>query len=557
MFRRYPLSPVCLAFLLSSACVAVAPEDVSTEAKALDEDPVPCWFDAKNTRTQRTLTCRYVTVPQRHPSVRGGLADQAADKLEPLKIAVVVAKGRGTSTEPPLFVLGGGPESTMHKFLGQLSFWEEIAGDRDIVAHDYRGVGNSKPLLSCDISDSDLERIVQELSIDVNAEFIDDSAFLELVERMIGLCGSRRVAGIDYRLFTARQMAADVEAIAGALGYEGAIDLVGESYGTLLAQVVALQSPARVRRAAIDGVLAYGLDYTGQWYASFDAVFGRVSEACFAQPTCRAAYCGTDSDSIPNNCDLFEQQFNASAARLSEGPIDLGSTGQGSAGKTGRLSRSIIREMMDLVSSPDASFRIPALARALYDATQGRTDSLASGELIGLVSEDAADSDVESSGDDEPLIDATTLLYNTVYCSNHRSAERRIAHSGRFGGAEAFFRGRTTRFYEMCGRLGFSEPDTELTLPKNFAAKFLALSGEFDATTTMEGAALVADLFGKERVQLRQLTHGPHVSLLRNEPSGHCARVLAREFLSTGAVTSRCALPNVDFLVPFAGPSPP
>ncbi len=543
MFRSYIFSVACLAF--SSACTAATPEAGAVQAKALNTKTVPCWFDTTRIPTSRTLVCRYVTVPQWHPGITGGLAGNAQPGLRPLQIAVVVAESATASSEPPLFVLGGGPEATTPKLWWQMPYWESMAGDRDIVVHDYRGVGYSKPSISCDVAERDARRLETEFSVDrdtVRAEdFLEHPNARKLLGSLYATCAARgKSQGVDYRAFTARQIAADVDAIAGALGFTGAVDLVGESYGTRLAQVVAMQHPARVRRAVVDGVSAYGLDYIGQQHASLSAVLDRISRACYGQPACRAAYCGSDSDSVAGNCELFEQHINEVAERLHAKPVEV--TWGGVAGGsmlTQTLYPTAILSLLGLVSQTPTAYHVPALVRAFHDATEGRTERLA--RLMGLFGGlELTDQDAASN----ETLDAGLVLTFAAYCADYRTPQVRIAHQGRFRSIESIFLEHTREFYETCGHLGITETDAGLSPSERFSGAFLTISGEFDAITTMESAALVRGLFGADRVQQRVLTHGPHVATLAN--SGDCARSMAREFLATGNA-SHCTTPPLTF----------
>ena len=142
------------------------------------------------------------------------------------------ARRRGGATQPPLFVLAGGPgQSATDAFGGAaLGVLHPASLRRDLIVFDQRGTGSSG-LLRC----RRLER-----------------ANLLRAGAAAGACASS--LGPRRAFYTSRDSADDIEAIREQLGAER-IALFGVSYGTKLALGYAKRYPARVERLILDSVV--------------------------------------------------------------------------------------------------------------------------------------------------------------------------------------------------------------------------------------------------------------------------------------------------------------
>jgi pimeloyl-ACP methyl ester carboxylesterase len=142
------------------------------------------------------------------------------------------ARRRGGSTQPPLFVLAGGPgQSATDSFGGPaLDILYPAYARRDLIVFDQRGTGRSG-LLRC----RRLER-----------------ANLLRAGAAAGACASS--LGPRRAYYTSRDSADDIDAIRKQLGAER-IALFGISYGTKLALGYAKRYPTRVERLILDSVV--------------------------------------------------------------------------------------------------------------------------------------------------------------------------------------------------------------------------------------------------------------------------------------------------------------
>ncbi|WP_217641371.1 alpha/beta hydrolase [Actinopolyspora alba] len=194
------------------------------------------------------------------------------------KISLAVSRIEHTSPEAEyqglMLVNPGGPGGSGRKLSLLGGAVPGAAGSTyDWIGFDPRGVGASRPALSCEPDHFSTDR----------PAYVPDG---EGVER------KRLRRGADYATACARaapellehlsttETVEDMESLRKALGRER-INYYGFSYGTYLGQVYATRYPRRVRRLVLDGVV----DPRKVWYRSnleqdlaFDRVFARYTD---------------------------------------------------------------------------------------------------------------------------------------------------------------------------------------------------------------------------------------------------------------------------------------
>lgn len=217
--------------------------------------------------TVEATKCGYVSVP----------ADHADPKGKQFRLFVSVVRGSETKASDPVFFLTGGPgeSSAPYASLGQ----QRLYGDRDFVTFDQRGVGLSDPALTCKAYDTLL----------ATPPVAFDEAEAQRQLSVLKGCGETLNKRVDLGLFTTTQSAADVESIRKALGYE-AINLVGASYGTRLAQEVMRGYPDALRAVVLDSVIPPQVNRPVGTVASADGALTRFFDACTADRACGDAY---------------------------------------------------------------------------------------------------------------------------------------------------------------------------------------------------------------------------------------------------------------------------
>jgi pimeloyl-ACP methyl ester carboxylesterase len=191
------------------------------------------------------ITCGYVTVPE----VRAPSGDDGAER-HTVRLAVAVIHSASDDPAPePLVMLAGGPgDSALTSFVqllanpGMEGFWAE----QEIVLVEQRGTRYSTPFLRCDE--------MSELKLDLLEENLGDEEEQARKLDAWTACRERFVeSGVDLGAYNSVENAADVVAVADALGYDR-VNLYGGSYGSLLAQHIMRDYPERVRSAILDAV---------------------------------------------------------------------------------------------------------------------------------------------------------------------------------------------------------------------------------------------------------------------------------------------------------------
>ena len=167
------------------------------------------------------------------------------------QISVAVARLPATDRahrQGALFVNFGGPGDVAADVIKSFSADSLPAlNDRfDIVAMDPRGVGGSRPAISCGGGDAGVASAMRP------PDMVDFAALLEKDRGYVQRCVAAN-RGILAHVSTAN-VARDMDVLRGALG-ERRIGYFGQSYGTLLGATYARLFPQRVRGMVLDSPL--------------------------------------------------------------------------------------------------------------------------------------------------------------------------------------------------------------------------------------------------------------------------------------------------------------
>lgn len=164
-----------------------------------------------------------------------------------IELAFVILKSNAKSPGPPILFLAGGPgvsgiEDAKGRRSSLLLALRETA---DVVLLDQRGIGLSKPNLSCD----------QTLEYPLN-EPATREKLVETFKRQARVCAEENRRRVDLSAYNTEENANDVNALREALGVEK-ISLLGSSYGTTLALTIIRRYGAHIHRAIMVGVEAH------------------------------------------------------------------------------------------------------------------------------------------------------------------------------------------------------------------------------------------------------------------------------------------------------------
>lgn len=272
---------------------------VADPASLASIEEATCSFDELIPLTPRP-TCYLVSVPE-------NWAEPDPEDQVLLQVAVFEADPAAydEADRSATIYLDGGPGASTLDLLwtsyGQLH--EPLAGPRDYIMFDQRGVGTSEPLLSCpELADLELARLAGELS-----DEDEGPATLDAVTN----CRDRLVAGgADLAAYNSVASANDIEAIRALLGYPQ-LNLVGVSYGTRLAQTHMRLYPGSVRSVVLDSIVPVEADLWTNLAAEAQGAFEQLFAGCAADAACAATY--------PD----LESRFFALLDRLDAEPIEV------------------------------------------------------------------------------------------------------------------------------------------------------------------------------------------------------------------------------------------
>lgn len=271
-------------------------------ADRLEEADCALWMIAE----EYDAECGYVAVPERR--------DRAAQQT--IQIAYLRLRSAAAQPAAPVVVLSGGPGDSGIDSLGSsLALVDALLATRDVITLDQRGTGHSIPSLNC----------IEWL--DTVEEFpLEDTSGAEL----LGCRNYWADQGYDVAAYTTAENAADVVDAINALGYPQVV-LLGESYGTKLAQIVMHNDPDSVIAAVLDGALPVEINQEVEQLPKTAYAFDRVFALCAADQACATYY--------PD----LEDRFYTLVARLDAEPLVL-TIGEGEA------SREVTVRGMDLVT---------------------------------------------------------------------------------------------------------------------------------------------------------------------------------------------------------------
>jgi pimeloyl-ACP methyl ester carboxylesterase len=190
--------------------------------------------------------------------------DPASPDGAQLELRVAVVPALDLNPEPdPLVPLAGGPGGSAIQFYSAYAHaFEPVRRERDILLIDQRGTGESEQM-DCPIDDDIVEgQYSEEETIAFTRSCLEQLPH-------------------DPRFFTTSVAVTDLEALREALGYP-ALNLVGTSYGSRVAQHFARRYPESTRTIVIDGVvppqLPLGPGIALEAQRAIDDIFARCAE---------------------------------------------------------------------------------------------------------------------------------------------------------------------------------------------------------------------------------------------------------------------------------------
>jgi len=179
-----------------------------------------------------------------------------------LRVAVVPALNLEPQPDPLVPFAGGPGGGSIQFYAGYFTAFEAVRRDRDILLIDQRGTGDSARM-DCPIDDDVIEgQYSDEQTLEFTRSCLDQLPY-------------------DPRYFTTSVAVEDLEALRQALGYP-ALNLLGTSYGTRVAQHFARRYPESTRTVVLDGVvppqLPLGPGIAIEAQRAIEEIFARCAE---------------------------------------------------------------------------------------------------------------------------------------------------------------------------------------------------------------------------------------------------------------------------------------
>jgi pimeloyl-ACP methyl ester carboxylesterase len=219
--------------------------------------------------------CGYLIVPE----------DRANPTGRKIRLHVAVFKSTDANPAPdPVIQLAGGPggSALVAAFPILLNGGGDILKRRDLILFDQRGTQYSKPFLYCLPYD---EYLWDAHELDLSLDEYNNGALPQLATCL----DDWRQQGINIAAYTNAEIAADVNDLRLALGYEQ-VNLYGTSYGTRLALEVMRDYPAGIRSVILDSAIPPQANLDVDLAANVNRSLQEVFRACVADALCAGDY---------------------------------------------------------------------------------------------------------------------------------------------------------------------------------------------------------------------------------------------------------------------------
>lgn len=228
----------------------------------------PCELKQPDSAATTAAYCAPFAVPENR-------ADPHSRRID-LKLSVVKSDAQAADKDIVVYLAGGPGEAATESYPQTASALSPLRRHHHILLLDQRGTGGSHPL-DCPRARDAMKQL-------------DQSAFdARKTSAIVTLCLSEVQETSDPRFYTTSVAVEDLEAARHALG-DPQFDLIGISYGTRMAQQYARRYPKAVRSIVLDGVVPNQLILGEDFAVNLERSLKLQSDACVAQPACKAAF---------------------------------------------------------------------------------------------------------------------------------------------------------------------------------------------------------------------------------------------------------------------------
>ena len=267
--------------------------------KALSATEVKCWDDLTSLKYE--AQCFYFSVPENHNN------KNERDIFFPI---IRFVAPNVSSNSAVLHLGGGGPGAPLG--LDEVANIEWLVDElndfslelgRDLYLMDPRGVGLSKPLLTCDrYVDNQSKRFAKNLN---HVEYLksSDQDYFYCIDAF-------KQQGVDFNHYNSLAVAKDVELLRRAAKIDKWV-LVGVSYSTRYAQLISTLYPESVEAMVLDSAVFPNLFDHHNYVENVLEPVNMLYRYCEVAPSC--------SEPLPNFKARFWQLFD----QLNSNPIAL------------------------------------------------------------------------------------------------------------------------------------------------------------------------------------------------------------------------------------------
>lgn len=428
-------------------------EDTTVFGRLVDDG---CPFAAPATATP---TCHRLLVPS-------AWIDPSSPEIS-VQVAVFAATDpSGDHAANPVIWFEGGPGAGPIETIAQWfdETFSEINTEFDVVFFDPRGTGFSLPSLDCPELD--------ELYLIAEGSTLGDQA------EAMRQCSNRLAReGVDVRDYDSLATARDVEALRRALGADS-WNLIGQSYGTRLAQTYVREFPGSVRSMVLDGAYS-AADEPDDDLAGAVPALERLLDACTNDVRCNTTYPDTSG------------RFGDLIAEAGTDGIEVDSVDP----DTGEAYTYVLDDaaLADIVfQSMYSTYHAASWPRIVSNVEAGDT-SLLDLLVSSLSSAGASNDDVGvfysvQCRDEWSFVTANDTARPTAFTLNDDAA--------------------ANAWSLLCANWGAGAADPVEAHPISTDVPTLILAGEFDPITPREGAIALQGELGATFVEFAQVGHG-------------------------------------------------
>ena len=192
-----------------------------------------------------------------------------------LKLAIARSDAQVPESDMAVLLAGGPGEAATESWVVEAPAFADVLKHHDVLLLDQRGTGSSNPL-SCKHAEDASDEAAVTLDLDK-------------VRKDVAACLAEVKQKADPRYYTTTIAVQDLEDVRKALG-SPALDLIGVSYGTRMAQQYLKHYPDNVRSVVLDSVVPNQTILGEDFAANLDSALKKNFAGCIAVAACKQRF---------------------------------------------------------------------------------------------------------------------------------------------------------------------------------------------------------------------------------------------------------------------------